>query len=101
MVIKRSAAPRKTRGPRSVAPEHIAERVALGVVIWNARQDAGLTQRALAELSGVSHNKFTDIEAGRTDIYLSTIQRIAGALGVTLSELFIRTAGNGAPSCQS
>lgn len=42
-----------------------------------------LTQRALAERSGVSLNTINRIEQGRLEPRFSTIHKLAGALGVS------------------
>ncbi len=51
------------------------------------REDRALSVRKLAELSGVHYVSLVRIEGGKLDPRLSTVQRIAKALGVTLSEL--------------
>ncbi len=51
------------------------------------REDRALSVRKLAELSGVHYVSLVRIEGGKLDPRLSTVQRIAQALGVTLSEL--------------
>jgi transcriptional regulator with XRE-family HTH domain len=51
------------------------------------REDRALSVRKLAELSGVHYVSLVRIEGGKLDPRLSTVQRIAQALGVPLSEL--------------
>ncbi len=51
------------------------------------REDRALSVRKLAELSGVHYVSLVRMEGGKLDPRLSTVQRIAQALGVTLSEL--------------
>lgn len=49
----------------------------------NARERAGLTQQAAAAASGLaSRQVWNNIERGRTDVTLATLDRIAAALGV-------------------
>ncbi|MFN3938009.1 MAG: cupin domain-containing protein [Gemmobacter sp.] len=52
------------------------------------RQGAGLSQRALAEASGVPHGQISMIETNRSSPSVASLRRILGGLGVTLSEFF-------------
>jgi len=54
--------------------------------IRRLRQEANLTQQKLADLAGVSSVKM--IEAGLRAGRISTLERIARALGVPLAVLF-------------
>ncbi len=49
--------------------------------IREARKAADLSQEQLVEAAGFNHRWYQDIEAGKSDIRLSTIFRIAQALG--------------------
>lgn len=51
------------------------------------RLTQGLTQWALAE-RGVSYKYYQRIEAGRANVTLRTLDRVARALGVSFEELF-------------
>ncbi|MDH0665871.1 helix-turn-helix domain-containing protein, partial [Pseudomonas sp. GD03858] len=51
------------------------------------RGDAGLSQAALAERSGVSRRMLVAIEAGEKNVSLTTLDLIAEALGVAFSTL--------------
>ena len=51
------------------------------------RANRGLSQRQLAELSGVHHVSLARIEMGVLDPRLSTLLKLAKALKVTMSEL--------------
>jgi DNA-binding XRE family transcriptional regulator len=52
------------------------------------RTRLGLTQEAAAEAAGIGNRqKWSDIEAGRTDVRVSTLDRLAKALGVRPAEL--------------
>lgn len=54
------------------------------------RQAAGMTQDALAELSGVSRITINRIESGRTSrVELDTLERLARALGVRAGYLIV------------
>lgn len=52
------------------------------------RKKNGMTQAALASLSQTTQQQIAQIELGQTDPRLSTLGRIASALGVHLKELF-------------
>lgn len=54
--------------------------------IKQARIDAGLTQTELAERSGISQPAISAVESG-ADVRLSTLERIAEALGVPAAKL--------------
>lgn len=51
------------------------------------REKAGISQRKLSELIGKSESAVQGYENGKTDIPLSSLVAIAGALKVTFSEL--------------
>lgn len=68
----------------------IANRV---LALREARQ---LSLTALAELSGVSRSNISLIERGESSATATVLDKLAGALGVTLASLF--AAGEGAPS---
>lgn len=59
----------------------------LGERIEKLRKERHMTQEQLAERAGLHRSYFWDIEQGR-NISIKTAQKIAKALGVTLSELF-------------
>jgi transcriptional regulator with XRE-family HTH domain len=50
-------------------------------VLRHARRRAGLTQRALAALSGIPQETIARIEAGRTDPRVGTLDRLLKACG--------------------
>ena len=52
---------------------------------WRAKR--GLSQRDLAEASGVSREFIARIELGQHDPTLSTLEELAGALGVKVGRL--------------
>lgn len=54
----------------------------VGWRIAAAREISGLSQQELADQSGVSRCQITNIEAGRTDIPVTRLIRIAQALRV-------------------
>jgi len=53
------------------------------------RQEKQLTTRQLAKLSGVSHAQITQIENGNSNPTISTMCKLAKALNVKITELFI------------
>lgn len=59
----------------------------IGKRIREARRKLGLTQAALAELSGVEPSNISHIERAATKLSLPTLVGIANALGVSLDEL--------------
>jgi len=78
------AATPPTQSSRSPAKEILSGNVILG------RARARLSQEALAELARVSRPTISRIErAAEGDVALETIERIAGALGVSVAELFV------------
>lgn len=69
-------------------PEEIAEsnlRVALIGELIKARQEKGLTQKKLEELSGVKQPVIARMEKGTTSPQLDTILKVLAALGKTLA----------------
>ena len=68
-------------------PEEIAEsdlRVALIGELVKARQDRGITQKKLEELSGVKQPVIARMENGSTTPNLSTVLKVLAPLGKTL-----------------
>jgi len=52
------------------------------------REQQGLSLRTLAVMAGVHYTSLVRLEAGRYDPRLSTLRKIAGALGVRVQDLF-------------
>lgn len=60
----------------------------LGVWVRHARKEQGLSQRALADQSGLSRSYVCDIERGRgSEPSLSTMDKLAAALGASRADL--------------
>lgn len=69
-------------------PEEIAEsnlRVALMGEIIKARQEQGVSQRKLQELSGVSQTVIARMEKGYTSPNVDTLLKVLAAMGKTLA----------------
>lgn len=62
-------------------------RLAIGRAIAGYRSDRHLSLRALAESSGLSLAYLSEIEHGRKDPSSGTLDQLADALGITLSDL--------------
>ena len=61
--------------------------IALGSRIRNLRKKRGLTQQLLAEQVEIETSNISHIERGASKVGLSTLVRIANALGVSLDDL--------------
>lgn len=75
-------------GRDEAVPAEYARRLIAGerpLRVW--RELRGLTQTALAGLSGVNRVQIVDIEAGRKKGSLETARRLAEALGLTVDDL--------------
>lgn len=77
----------KDSNSRASVLQHVSQNVR------RLRHDAGLSQSALAQNSGVSRRMLVAIEAGEKNVSLSTLDLIAEALGVAFSDL-IKAADN-------
>lgn len=67
----------------------------IGAALRAARTGRGLPVAALAERSGVSRAMIAKIERGGAQPTAALLARLAGALGLTLSELVARIEGGG------
>lgn len=56
-------------------------------VVWELRTAHGYTLRQLEEISGVSKTEINNIENGKTNPTIATLQLLANALEVELIEL--------------
>lgn len=63
-------------------------RVLIGRAVIQARQRAGLSQRALAKLADCSQMTISHIENGSHAVAIDTIFRIVRACGTTPAEMF-------------
>ena len=62
--------------------------VDLGKRIREFRQQTGLSQEKFALKIGMDRTYFASVEAGKRNIAIVNIKKIADGLGITLSELF-------------
>lgn len=62
--------------------------VNIGVTLRKMREERDLSIRALARESGISANALSMIERGRSSPSVSTLYKVAGALGVPITTLF-------------
>jgi transcriptional regulator with XRE-family HTH domain len=84
--LKRYARKRAERDPEfSAALEAGYEEFKVGVLLRQAREEAGLTQEELAERLDTKKSAISRIENHAGDIRLSTLERYAKALGRQLS----------------
>ena len=60
----------------------------LGRRIRELRQKTGLSQEKFALKIGMDRTYFSSVEAGKRNIAIVNIKKLADGLGVTLSELF-------------
>jgi len=60
----------------------------VGERLKTLRQEAGLSQRQLAERAGVPHGQISMIETGRSSPSVASLRRILGGLGITMSAFF-------------
>jgi Helix-turn-helix. len=59
----------------------------LGETIRSCRKEAGLTQEKLAEKANLHHNFIGEVERGNMEISLTSLVKIARALGVRVRDL--------------
>jgi len=62
--------------------------VAVALLLKQWRERRGWSLRQLGERSGVSFANISNIEAGKLDPRLSTLERLARALGISVRDLF-------------
>ncbi len=60
----------------------------IGRRVRELREQRGLSQEAFADVVGVHRTYMGHVETGRKDFRLTSIQRIADTLGITLAEFF-------------
>lgn len=60
-----------------------------GYCVRNFRQDLGLSQEKFSLKIGMDRTYYASVEAGKRNISIVNIKKIADGLGITLSELFV------------
>jgi len=70
-----------------LAKADIRER--FGFAVKDRREALGLTQEEFAERAGIHRTYLSDIERGTRNVSLINIERVALALSVKISELFL------------
>lgn len=78
-------------GRRAIA-EPAAELLALANAIRHLRREREMSQEALAFAAGVHPKHVSEIERANKDPRTKTVVRLADALGVTVAELYARSA---------
>lgn len=63
--------------------------IIVGQAIANAREEIGMSQRELSSVSGVMQADISKIEKGKGNPTLSTLQKIAKALGKSISSFLV------------
>lgn len=59
--------------------------------LLNAREAAGLTQKDLAERTGIAQGDISKLETGNANPSLRTLQRLAAGMGMKLKLEFVPT----------
>ena len=80
--------------PFQTTPDAKDKSIDVGARLRMLRAGAGLSIRALAELSKLNVNTLSLIENGKTSPSVSTLQQLAGALGVPVTEFFVTEGRN-------
>ena len=76
-----------------LSPDVNADSINVGARLRMLRAGAGLSIRALAEMSKLNVNTLSLIENGKTSPSVSTLQQLAGALGLPVTEFFVTEQG--------
>lgn len=58
-----------------------------GSALQAIRERTGLTQSALAEATGVSQGRISELEAGRLNVRPGTVKALAAALAIPITAL--------------
>lgn len=68
-------------------PEPLQIILNVSINLRQARQTRGWSQEKLATAAGVSRRMLVGIEAGESNVSLATLDRLAGALGLTFADI--------------
>jgi transcriptional regulator with XRE-family HTH domain len=85
---------RQLTAKNSTASGEDANPIDVGTRLRMLRAGASLSIRALAEKSGLNVNTLSLIENGKTSPSVSTLQQLASALGVPVTEFFVAEREN-------
>lgn len=77
--------PKAVPTPVSAAARSLQKTIGRNLML--ARQEAGLSQRALSAAAGISQRHISAIELGEVNVTLSSIADLAAQVGKTPSEL--------------
>jgi transcriptional regulator with XRE-family HTH domain len=58
-----------------------------GVHLRKVRREKGISQESLADLAGLHRTYVSSVERGERNVTLQTIEKLAKALGVSMSRL--------------
>jgi two-component system, response regulator len=67
----------------------------LGTAIRTKRNDLGISQEELADRAGLHRTYISDIERGARNLSLESIDKLAGALQISIASLFVNADDNG------
>ena len=73
--------------PVKASDQDQTQRAALGSKIRHLRELKGVGQEEFADMAGIHRNHVGLLERGKIDPRLSTLTRVAEALGVTIASL--------------
>ncbi len=73
-------------------------KTSLGGAIRSVRAELNLTQEDLADRAGLHRTYVSDVERGRRNISLESIEKLADALELSISKLFAKAGNGGADS---
>ena len=62
---------------------------AFGQAIRKLRNDAGISQEAFAAMCDLHRTYISDVELGKRNVSLENIQKMAEALNISISDLFL------------
>jgi len=81
-----------TESATRTGAEHGPIQVALGERLRAIRQLQRKTLKAVADVAGISESFLSQLERGRTNATIATLQRLSTALGIEVSDLFTANA---------
>jgi len=68
-------------------------RIRYGKAVRDARIKKGMSQERLADLSELHRTYISDIELGKRNVSIDNIEKIADALGMKISDIFLEMEG--------